>query len=170
MTVKIEIDLDDIFRDENGDPSESLQESIRRQALDKLAGDLKKRLFDRLDRELSETMQKQLNEVMATKMPELIDDIMNTTYTPVSSFGSRGKPTTFRDELVNAVAANMKYEPKLYSSEENAFTKAVRSILEVQTRAVEKAITEQVDAKFKEDAIKFAVSKLSERLGLGKVA
>jgi hypothetical protein len=168
--MKIEIDLDDIFRDENGEPNESLQESIRRQALDKLAGDLKKRLFDRLDRELSETMQKQLNEVMASKMPELIDDIMNTTYTPVSSYGSRGDPTTFKQELIKAVAGNMKYEPKSYSSEENAFTRAVKSALDAKTKAVEKAITEQVDAKFKEDAIKFAVSKLSERLGLGKLA
>ncbi len=168
--MKIEIDLDDIFRDENGEPNESLQESIRRQALDKLSGDLRQRLFNGLDQELSETMRKQLNDVMASKMPELIDDIMNATYTPVSPYGSRGDPTTFKQELIKAVAANMKYEPKSYSSEENAFTRAVKSALDAKTKAVEKAIVEQVDAKFKEDAIKFAVSKLSERLGLGKLA
>lgn len=168
--MKIEIDLDDIFRDENGEPNEALEDSIRRQVLERLSGDLRSRLFTRLDAELSAVMNKQLNEVMATKMPELIDDIMNTTYTPVSTYGTRGAPTTFRDECVKAIAANMKYEPKNYSSEENAFTQAVKSVVKSQTDVIQKAITEHVDAKFKDDAIKFAVSKLSERLGLSKAA
>jgi hypothetical protein len=48
--VKIEIGLNDIFRDDEG-PDESLEESVRRQVfLDKLSGDLRKRLFERLDR------------------------------------------------------------------------------------------------------------------------
>jgi hypothetical protein len=167
--MKIEIDLDNIFRDENGEPYESLEESIRRQALDKLSGDLKKRLFDRLDDELARVMSSQIKAVMESKMPELINDIMNVEYTPVSTYGSRGEATTFKDEIIKSVAANMKYEPKSYSSDENSFTKAVRSILDAKTKAIEKAITDQVDVKFKDDAINFAVSKLSERLGLGKV-
>jgi uncharacterized membrane-anchored protein YjiN (DUF445 family) len=166
--MKIEIDLDDIFRDEDGNPEESLQESIRRQVIDKFSVDLSKRLFERMDRELSEIMRDQIDKVMSEKMPELIDDIMNVTYTPVSTYGARGEPTTFRAEIVRAVGENMKYQPKQYQSEENAFTKAVRSIVDQKTSAIQAEITKQVDVKFKEDAISFAVKKLSERLGLDK--
>ena len=75
--MKIEIDLDDVFRDEEGEPGESIQESVRRQIIDRLSGDMRKRLFARLDEELSTIMREQISVVMAEKMPDLIDDIMN---------------------------------------------------------------------------------------------
>lgn len=166
--MKIEIDLDDIFRDEDGNPEECLQDSIRRQVIAKLEGDMRKRLFARIDTEVSAIMSKQIGEVMTEKMPELIDDIMNTTYTPVSTYGSRSEPTTFRAEIIKAVAANMKYEPRNYPSDENAFTRAVKSIVEKQTGEFQKSLLAQIDTKFREDAIKFAVTELSKRLGLSK--
>lgn len=166
--MKIEIDLDDIFRDEDGNPEEGIQESIRRQVVSRLTEDYRKKLFAKFDGELSAIMQKQIAEVMQTKMPDMIDDIMNASYTPVSSYGQRGEPTTFRSEIIKAIVANMKYEPRNYSSEENAFTKAVKSIVELKTGEIKKAITEQVDSNFKKDAITFAVKQLSERLGLAK--
>ena len=63
--MKIEIDLIDIFRDENGNPEESLEESVRRQVIDRLTSDYRTKLFSRFDAELSAIMQKQIAEVMA---------------------------------------------------------------------------------------------------------
>lgn len=166
--MKIEIDLDDIFRDEDGNPEESLEDSVRRQVIDRLSGDLRKRLFSQLDVELSAVMREQLNAVMTEQMPSLVDDIMNTTYTPVSTYGQRGEPTTFRDEIIKSIGANMKYEPKNYSCDENAFTKAVKSIVEAKTNEIKKELLDQVDTKFRADAIGFAVTELSKRLGLTK--
>jgi len=166
--MKIEIDLNNIFRDEDGNPDETLEESIRRQVTDKLSGDLRKRLFDRMDVELSKIMRDQISAVMTEKMPSLIDDILNVTYVPISQYGQRADPTTFRDEIIKSIAANMTYAPKNYSSDENAFTRAVKSVVEKQTSALQTALLAQIDAKFKDDAIKFAVSELSKRLGLVK--
>jgi hypothetical protein len=166
--MKIEIDLDDIFRDENGEPGESLEESIRRQVTDRLTGDLRKRLFDRFDVQLSEIMHDQIGAVMKEKMPPLMDDILNATYVPVSTYGQRGEPTTFRDEIIRSITANLKYEPKTYSRDENAFTQAVKSVVEQKTSAIKAEITKQVDTQFAADALKIAVAKLAERLGLSK--
>ena len=166
--MKLEIDLNDVFRDEDGNQEESLQESIRRQVIARLEGDMRKRLFARIDEQLSEIMTKQISLVMTERMPALIDDIMNVTYTPVSSYGSRSEPTTFRAEIIKSVASNMKYEPKNYASDENAFTRAVKSIVTLKTDEIKNEITKQVDTKFKTDAITFAVSELSKRLGLTK--
>jgi hypothetical protein len=166
--MEIKINLNDVFRDEDGAPEETMEESIRRQIIDKLTGDMRKRLFDRVDEALAMVLQSEVAKAIEGKMPDLIDDILNVTYTPVTRYGDRGAPTTFRSEIVKAIGENLKYEPRNYSSEENAFTRAVKSIVELKAREIQKAITEQVDTKFKEDAIKFAVSKLSERLGLAK--
>ena len=166
--MKMEIDLNDIFRDEDGNPEESLEESIRRQVIDRMSGDLRKRLFDRLDHQLSEIMRDQIGAVMTDQMPSLIDDIMNATYVPVSTYGQRSEPTTFRQEIIKSIAANMKYEPKNFSSDENAFTKAVKSVVEAKTNEIKKELLTQVDTKFRKDAIGFAVTELSKRLGLTK--
>lgn len=166
--MKIEIDLDDVFRDEEGGPAESVQESVRRQIIDRLSGDMRKRLFARLDEELSTIMREQISVVMVEKMPELIDDIMNVKYTPVSTYGQRGEPTTFRDEIIKAIGANMVYAPKSYSSEENTFTRAVKSVVEAKTDGIKKELLATIDAQFKRDALAFAVKQLAERLGLPK--
>jgi len=163
--MKIEIDLNDIFCDE-GEPSRTLEENVRIEIIERLTGDMRKRIFIKIDEELSRVMNEQITLVMSEKMPEIIEDIMNVTYTPISNYGSKGEPTTFRNEIIKSVSANMVYAPKAYSSDENAFTKAVKSIVESKTKAIQEEITKNVDVKFKEDAIKFAVAKLSERLGL----
>jgi hypothetical protein len=165
--MKIEIDLDDIFRDEDG-PEESLQDSIRRQVTARLTEDYRKRLFSRFDEELTKIMQGQISAVMSEQMPAFIDDILNAQYTPVSSYGQRSEPTTFRHEIIKSISYNMKYEPKNYSSDENAFTKAVKSVVELKTGEIKKELTAQIDTKFRHDAMAFAVSELSKRLGLTK--
>ena len=166
--MKIEIDLDDIFRDEDGNPEESLEESVRRQVVDRLTGDLRKRLFQQLDDQLSKTMAKLVADTAKEHVPAIIEDIMNAEYTPVDRYGSRGEKTNFRAEIIKAIGTQMKYEPKQWSSEENAFTKAVKSVVELKTNTIKDEITKQVDVQFKNDAISFAVKKLSERLGLDK--
>lgn len=166
--AKIEIDLDTIFRDGDNENGVSFEEACRREISERLAGDLRKRLFARLDDELSRALSAQIDKALADKMPDLIEDILNVEYTPVTSFGERKQLTTFRAEIVKAVSAQMVYAPKSYSSDENAFTKAVRSIVDKQTEAVKTEITKHVDAKFKQDAISYAVKLLSERLGLDK--
>lgn len=165
--MKIEIDLNDLFMEE-GDEGLPTEELIRKQIIERLSGDLRKRLFDRMDRELSEVLSAEIQTAIAAKMPSMIDDIMNYTYTPISRYGDKAEPTTFRSEIIKSVAANMVYQPKQWASDENAFTKAVKSIVELKTKEIEAAIRKEVDDKFKADAIAFAVKKLSERLGIAK--
>lgn len=166
--MKIEIDLNDIFRDEDGEAAESMEECVRRQVITRLTEDYRKRLFQRFDQELGDIMRDQIGKVMETQMPGFIDDILNAKYRPIGRYGERGEETTFRDEIIKSVVEEMRYLPQDYSHKENAFTKAVKSIVELKTGEVKKHLTEQIDTKFKTDAITFAVQQLSERLGLNK--
>lgn len=166
--MKIEIDLENIFRDEEGNPEESLEESIRRQVVSRLSEDYRKRLFDRFDIELGTIMRTQIESVMADRMPRFVDDILDAEYVPVTHYGERKQATTFRAEIIESIAKNLKYEPKNYSSDENAFTRAVKSVVEAKTKTIKDELTAQIDTKFKQDAIAFAVKQLSDRLGLNK--
>jgi hypothetical protein len=166
--MKIEIDLENIFRDEDGNPDESLQESIRRQVVDRLSGDYRKRLFDRFDIELGTIMREQIHAVMAEHMGPFVDQILDAEYVPVSTYGARGTPTTFRAEIIASISENMKYEPKNNPSNENVFTRAVKSVVELKTKQIKDELLAQIDPKFKADAIGYAVTELSKRLGLVK--
>jgi hypothetical protein len=145
-----------------------LRKGIRRQVVSRLSEDYRKRLFDRFDIELGTIMREQIAVVMAERMPGFVDDILDAEYVPVSNYGERKPATTFRAEVIESIAKNLKYEPKNYSSEENAFTRAVKSIVELKTGEIKKEITAHVDAQFRQDALAFAVKQLSERLGLDK--
>jgi hypothetical protein len=166
--MKIEIELDDIFRDEDGYPKESTQESIQRQVLARLTADYRDRFFKNFDDQLAKIMQAQIQEIVKSQMPSLVNDIMNVEFTPVSNFGQRSDPTTFREQIIKSIAANLVYAPKNYPSEENAFTSAVRGVVKEQINAFEKSFKEQIDDKFKKDAIAFAVEELRKRLQLSK--
>ena len=166
--MKIEINLNDVFHDENGDPSETMEDAVRRQIIEKLTGESRERIFKRVDAEIGRVLTEQLESAISDKMPSIIDDLMNATYTPVGRYGERGAPTTFREQLIASITSNMTYAPKTFSHDENAFTKAVKSVVEAKTNEIRKAILEQVDANFRAEAIKFAVTELSKRLGLAK--
>jgi hypothetical protein len=166
--MKIEIDLDDIFRDEDGNPEESLDESIRRQVVARLTDDYRKRLFARFDDELAAIIQAQIKEALQPHMPSLVDDIMNAEYTPVDGYGRAMAPTNFKGAIIKEISSELKYAPKKYQSEQNAFTTAVKGVVTEQLEAFKKEFTAQIDDTFKRDALAFAVQKLQERLGLQK--
>ena len=168
MAMKIEIDLADVFSDECGYPEESTEDSIRRQVLARLTNEYRERLFKRFDDELAAIMHAQIREAIGLQMPSSVEDIMNAEFTPVSIYGERSEPTTFRAEIIKAIGSELVYKPKTYSSEENTFTKAVKGVVGEQTKAIEKALRAEIDESFKRDAIAFAVTKIQERLGLSK--
>lgn len=164
--MKIEIDLNDILGDEYG--SETLQESVRRQVIDKLTATISEGIRKKIDAETSRIMNETLQSALQEKMPALLDDIMSAEYTPVSRYGDRGEKTSFRQELIKAVAAECTYQRKSSSYDENTFTQGVRKVIESQMEAFKKEFAAKIDDQFKRDALTFAVTKLSERLGILK--
>jgi len=166
--MKIQIDLENIFCDENGNPEESIDESIRRQVVARLTDDYRKRLFNRFDEKLAAIIQAQIKEALQSHMPSLVDDIMNAEYTPVDSYGRSMAPTNFKRAIIKEISSELKYAPKTYQSEQNAFTTAVKGVVAEQLNAFKKEFTAQIDDTFKAQALAFAVQKLQERLGLPK--
>lgn len=111
--MKVEIDLDDIFRDEDGNPEESLDELIRRQVVARLTDDYRKRLFTKFDEELAAIIQAQIKEALQSRMPSLVDDIMNAEYTPVDGYGRAMASTNFKSAIIRKSAPSLSTPPRL---------------------------------------------------------
>lgn len=166
--MKIEIDLNDIFCDEEtSGASESLEEAIRRQVVDSLTDKFRERVQRQVDLDISKYVEEQTTKALSDKLPALIEDILNYEYTPVDRYGVKSKTaTTFRTEIIKAISAEMEYKPKTYNSDENAFTRSVRSVVSSQTEALKKEFEAKIDADFRKDALAWATTELAKRMGL----
>lgn len=164
--MKIEIDLNDILGDENG--AETLQESVRRQVIANLTDKIQRGIGRQLDEQVSTIMSQELTKAVQVRMDDIVNDIMNAEYTPVERYGSKGLPTTFRKELVKAITAEATYSPKdsYSSSNENAFTRAIKAVVKAQADAFEKDFKAQIDDNFRKAALSFAVTELTKKLGV----
>lgn len=163
--MKIEIDLNDILGGEYG--SESLADSIRRQVIDKLTEDMYGNIGKKIDTEVSRVINETIKEHITKFMPDTIAALMDTEYRIVDRYGDRVKePTTFRKELVKAIQENMVYQPNRYSSDENIFTKSVKSVVESNVSKFKTDFNNMVNAEFTKECFEYARTELQKKLGI----
>lgn len=165
--MKIEIDLNEILQDEYG-PTENLAESIRRQIIDSISGEVKKDISKRVSEETQRVINEELQGQLRDRMPEIIDDILTAPYTIVGTYGQKGETTNFRDELVKAIHTQMKYAKTNYSSDTNAFTKAVDALVAENMKKFQTEFNAMVKDTFTRDAFNYATTEMRKRLGLDK--
>lgn len=162
--MKIEIDLNDILGDEQG--AETLQESVRRQVVQKMTETIKSGVGKRVDAEIGTIINDEIKSVISAQMPSLLNGLMEAEYTIVGTYGSRGETTTVRDQLVKMVTSQMTYIPKNYNSEKNAFTAAVDAVVSDRVGTFKADFDKTVDSKFIAEAMAYATKKLAERLNV----
>lgn len=163
--MKIEIDLNDILGDEDG--AETLQESVRRQVIDGLTTAVKKGVGEQINHAVAKTIQTQIEEYVEKEMPAMLAGIVDSTYIPVNRWGERERePTTFRKELVKSINENMVYKKTNYSSDANAFTKAVDGVIEENLKSFKAEFQKKVDADFVAHAFQYAQDALKKKLGI----
>ena len=160
----ITIDLNDIFKDEDRCSVETVNQAIQRQVIEQLASDYQKTY----DKQLSLAIDEEIKKALSQNIPPLIGEIMHTEYTPVDRFGKRGSPTTMKDAIIEATAAELIYKPKAYLGDQNTFTNAVHAVVKEQVNAFKQEFMALVDEQFKREALEFAITTLKQKLGLGQ--
>lgn len=163
--MKIEIDLNDILGDENG--VETLQESVWRQCIETLTRDIQSGVTKRINDETTRILNDELQKAVVERMPTIVEDVMTTEYTPVDRYGSRERrSTTFRAEIIAAIADQMIYKPARYDSDKTVFTKAVDAAVAEKLAQFKADYNKAVDAQFTAAALEYAAQKLREKLGI----
>jgi hypothetical protein len=162
--MQITIDLSDIFCSED-DPCD-LQEAIKQEVVRHITATLTKGLHLQVAEEVTRIMDEQIASAVSEQMPGIIDDIINAEYTQVDRYGSRGRTTTFRAELIKKVQEEMHYRPETYETKENTFTRSVRGIVKEQLATFKTEFDKKVDAAFIAEVHKYAIGALAHKLGI----
>lgn len=162
--MKIEIDLNEILGDESG--VETLQESVRRQVVEKIQREMADGIKQRIDREVALAIDESIRTSLKEITPKLLNDLMDAEYTPVDRWGDRqsGKTTTFRKQLVASIHEQMVYKKTTFDSDKSPFTKAVDETVSANVAVFKTQFSNLVNDQFTEECLKYAVQKLKERL------
>jgi len=158
--MKIELDLDEILGGE---------ESIREQVVNMISNEVQSGLKKKLDSEVARVINESLAKAVGDKMPELVNAVLETPYIPVDRWGDRdfgSKPTTFRAQLVKSINEQMVYSKKTFSSDENAFTRAVDAVVSANISTFKAAFDKIVHEKFTNEAFAYATGQLKKKLGV----
>lgn len=164
--MKIEIDLNDILGGGDEFAPENLQESIRRQVIEKMTHEIRQGISEKIDTKISQAIDASIKESLKEITPKLINELMDTQYVQVDTWGSRKGPTTFREQVVKAINEQMVYQKAQYSSDNNAFTSAVDGVIKTNMEAFKKEFDSLVHKGFAAETMDYAVATLKKKLGI----
>ena len=166
--MKIEVDLGDIFCDEDGNAEESIKDSVERQVVARLTKTIEAGIGKQIDAEVSRVISEVLQKKAEELLPALADDMINAEYRTVGQFGRMGDLTTFRKELLKVITEQMVYKREKYDRDRNVFSKTVEAVIEENTKAFQSEFNKIVTHKFRDEALAYAVNSLKKTLGLDK--
>ena len=166
--MKIEIDLHDILYDNEGEPAETLAQSIRRQVVQHIAEHAKKGVDQTIAAEVNRVLSESLAKAVEEQMPGIVATLMDQPYRPVDRWGDRSKETTFRSELLRKIQEEMTYTPSRngFGNDRNAFTKAVDDTVGKHLDAFKASFQKTVDETFTRAALEHAAAAVKKRLGI----
>lgn len=159
--MKIEIDLNDILGDKEG-PSETLQESVKRQVIAKLTEHVSTGIEKQINDAVAQTISESLKAAVAEQMPALINDLM-TADCVLSTSRSVGEQKG-EDNIQGAASCVNQCTDD--DSDKNAFTLAVDTCCKENMVIFRKQFDAQVNEMFAKEAFDYAVKKMSEKLGV----
>lgn len=164
--MKIEIDLNDILHDEHSEPTETLAESIRRQVVDRLAQDARAATENAARAAVNAAIAEGVKTAIDTQIPALIDDLLDAEYMPVSRYGAGGELTSVRKELLKHLTEVAVISKGGYSSDKNAWTKAIEESVGSKLREFQSLWLKEVDARFMAQAMQYAAEAFAKRAGI----
>jgi 5'-deoxynucleotidase YfbR-like HD superfamily hydrolase len=165
--MKIEIDLKDILGDEYGN-TESIAESIYRQVVENIQETLAGGIAKKINEEVSAVIAEKVKEAADKEIPSLMAELVDQEYRIVERYGSTGRTTTMRKELLSTLTEQMQYKKSAYDSDKNYFTRNIDNIVCEQMQEFKKQFNSIVNETFTKEAFKYAMIEMQKKLGMGR--
>ncbi len=154
--MKLEIDLSEIFEDEDGNTiSSSLTERIEHEIVKHASDVVTKLVKEKFEREIST----QLSNVVKSVLTDLVNNLIDKPYKPTTHWGEEEEITTIRNQICKDVEKVMKTKESSYDRD-NIYTTVIKDTVNVKLKEFSKEFTKEVDAKLVAECMQLAVEKL----------
>jgi hypothetical protein len=163
--ISVEIDLDNVFCNENGFPEESVEESIRRQVIEEVSSFAKKNVGTEISNAVHEAVSKLINEAIEEKVPSMIEMLLSEEFTPVTAWGEKSEPTSVRKELLKRFREEFQYikVDRYGNRQKNKFTEAVDTFVTDSLKDFRKDFDDKVKAEFNKEAMKYVAEVVAKK-------
>lgn len=162
--MKIDLDLDEIL-----DEGENVDDSIKERIIQTITN----RIYAKIERDVSNIVDKLVHtgakEKIESWLAEAIPNLMDYEFEETGCYGNKvGKKTTVRDRILQALQYECVYKEARsgYSSDNNAFTTAMKNIISTQLKEYYPKFDKEINAMFVKEALEYAVKKVQEKLGI----
>ena len=161
--MKIEVNLTGVFDEETGEVSEAVKGAIIQEATD--------RIYEKIDRctdrKLDELISKGIVGRVNAHLDALIPSLMDYEFQETARYGAtEGEQTTVKNRILKYLGDVCVFKERNYSSDRNAFTEAMKSIIESQMKLYKPEFDKQVNAMFVKEAMDYAVQAIRKKLGV----
>lgn len=155
--MQITINTADILGDET-----TIREEVIAQVSHALLSEMRKNA----DTIVKETLEAALVQTAKEQVQLLVESHLDTEFTETTSYGKVVKTSTFRNRIADILEAQCVFKQGHYSSDQNAFTKAVMSTVELEMSKFKKEYISLVNQKLITESLDMAAKKLREACGI----
>lgn len=155
------IDIEELKKDEK------FMNKLMNEILGQMEESVDGMLSKAIDSFINENIKEKIDLQIKNRIAEIVEEGLDKEFEEVDQWGeSKGKFTT-RDRLVKLFRKEATFKPRGgYSSEENAFTRSLKSMLEQNMKMFRKEFNKVIDSEYLKECQDYAVKKLKNRLKL----
>jgi hypothetical protein len=161
--MKLEVNLNDVFRGENG---ESVNEIIQDAVITRLTEEAREKIRASLEQQLSEVISSELHNRIGAFIESILPQMLDHEFTETTSWGEKKGTYTVRNRILKHLDEMMVFKTGGYHSDNNAVTRAVEEVVEKRIKDFAAGFNKVVDEKFTSEAMAMAEKRLRERLGI----
>jgi hypothetical protein len=155
--MKIELDLSEIFEDEDGERiSVSMAERVEAAIVAKAEKTISTLVKETFEKELSQ----QISELVQSQLNTIIVDLLDQEFVPITKWGCRDEKTTLRNRICGDVEKLLSWKDGNYSSDQSMYTKVIKEVVSEKLKEFSREFTKVVDEKLVAECMQHAVYKL----------
>jgi len=162
--MKIELDLSEIFEDEDGNViSKDLVERIENAIVFKANETIQRLVINKFKDEIAEQVTASVQKILL----DVAVDLLDKEFVPTSRYGDRDEPTTLRNRICRDIERAMVWSnPSSFSNDQSAYTKIVKEVVNMKLKDFAKEFNKTVDETLVAECMQYALEKIRKAAGV----
>lgn len=159
--MKIEVDLTEIFEDEDG---RCISVSMKERIEAAIVARAEKVVTEMIREKFKNEIDKQITDVVKSTLVTITENMLDEMYVPTTRYGERDDPITLRTRICRDIESAMRWSDRSsYSNSDSLYVKIIKETVSDKLKEFANEFTKTIDEQFITACMEFAVEKLKHR-------
>ena len=165
--MKVTIDTNDLFHDDQMSPDDILRELVIKKIADRYEFKSNTTIDNgimQMKDQISDRVMAKIDTKAEALLTPIFETILDQPYQEKDNWGRKTKQWTIRDRINKAIEEQCKFKDSPYSRESNPFSKAIIEAATSKCKEFEQQWYKAVDKKFIDQALEHATKQFKKRM------